>query len=249
MTARHLDGPVPGYLGRVLASESEPVGTCFQVAPGVLVTAWHVLDDVAAAVKDAQVLVEPLAGGESFEATVTRLDQVHDLAVLTCGDGLPGTAGQLVATDQMAPGTQVTVTGHCVIDDSGHTARSLTTIGQWAGPATWEDAMPTGRMTAEGLLPGMSGAPVIPMPWALGIWVVWAGGSGLLVLVTLGSSWSGACQWPACRAGGRPAPRADGRCSRGRCGISAGQAAGLLARVMTASAIRVPVSARVACSK
>jgi len=88
-----------------------------------------------------------------------------------------------------------------------------------------------------------------PMPWALGIWVVWAGGSGLLVLVTLGSSWSGACQWPACRAGGRPAPRADGRCSRGRCGISAGQAAGLLARVMTASAIRVPVSARVACSK
>jgi hypothetical protein len=161
MAACHLDGPVPGYLGRVLDSDGEPVGTCFQVAPGVLVTAWHVLDDVAAAVADAQVPVDPLAGGESFETTVARLDQVHDLAVLTSEDCLPGAAGELVATDRMAPGTLVTVTGHCVIDDAGHTARSLTTIGQWAGPATWEDAMPTGRMTAEGLLPGMSGAPVI----------------------------------------------------------------------------------------
>ncbi len=35
----------------------------------------------------------------------------------------------------------------------------------------------------------------------------------------------------------------------GRCGISAGQVAGLLARVMMAAAIRVPVSARGACSK
>jgi len=33
------DGPVPGYLGRVLNSAGTPAGTCFQVAPGVLVTA------------------------------------------------------------------------------------------------------------------------------------------------------------------------------------------------------------------
>ena len=161
MAASHLEGAVPAYLGRVLDGDRGPVGTCFQVAPGVLVTAWHVLDDVAATVANTQVLVDPLAGGESFEATVARLDQVHDLAVLTCKDGLPGTAGQLAATDRMAPGTPVTVTGHCVIAGAGHTARSLTTIGQWIGPATWEDAMPTGRMKAEGLLPGMSGAPVI----------------------------------------------------------------------------------------
>ena len=70
-------------------------------------------------------------------------------------------AGDLAATDQMAPRTAVTVTGHCVIADAGRTARSLTTIGRWTGPAMWEDAVPTGRMTAEALLPGMSGAPVI----------------------------------------------------------------------------------------
>ena len=42
------DGRVPGYLGRVLDGDGAPVGTCFQVAPGVLVTAWHVLDEIGA---------------------------------------------------------------------------------------------------------------------------------------------------------------------------------------------------------
>ena len=154
-----LDGRVPGYLGRVLDGDT-PVGTCFQVAPGVLVTAWHVLEGIGAA-GDARIRVDPLAGGEPFEATVARLDQPHDLAVLACEVHLPATVGELAATDRMAPRTPVTVTGHCVIADSGRTARSLTTIGQWTGPATWEDATPAGRMTAEALLPGMSGAPVI----------------------------------------------------------------------------------------
>ena len=155
------DGPVPGYLGRVLDSDGNPVGTCFQVALGVLVTAWHVLDDVGAAAEDARVGVGPLAGGEAFEAAVARLDQARDLAVLVSDAHLPATAGELAATDQVVARAAVTVTGHCVIADPGRTARSLTTIGQWTGPATWEDATPLGRMTAEALLPGMSGAPVI----------------------------------------------------------------------------------------
>ena len=153
--------PVPGYLGRVLDGAGDPVGTCFQVAPGVLVTAWHVLDGIDAAVADAGVQVDPLAGGGAFEAAVARLDQAHDLAVLISGVQLPSVTSELTATDRMAPRTPVTVTGHCVIADSRRTARSLTTIGQWTGPATWEDAVPLGRMTAEALLPGMSGAPVI----------------------------------------------------------------------------------------
>ena len=45
------DARVPGYLGRVLDGDGAPVGTCFQVAPGVLVTAWHVLDDIGAAAR------------------------------------------------------------------------------------------------------------------------------------------------------------------------------------------------------
>ncbi len=95
MTAagRVPDGRVPGYLGRVLDGGGDPVGTCFQVVPGVLVTAWHVLEDIGAADEDARVGVDPLAGGEAFEATVARLDRVHDLAVLVCDIHLPATAG------------------------------------------------------------------------------------------------------------------------------------------------------------
>jgi hypothetical protein len=155
------DARVPGYLGRVLDENSDPVGTCFQVAAGVLVTAWHVLDDIGATAENARVRIDPLASGEAFEAAVARLDQDHDLAVLVSERHLSASAEELTATDRMAPRTAVTVTGHSVITDSGRTARSLTTIGRWTGPATWEDAPPAGRMTAEALMPGMSGAPVI----------------------------------------------------------------------------------------
>ena len=159
--ARASDVLVPGYLGRMLGEDGAPVGTCFQVSPGVLVTAWHVLDAIGAASDGAPVRVDPLAGGAAFGAVVVRFDPLRDLAVLTCDAALPEVAGDLTATGQMKLRTEVSVTGHSVIEGSGHTARSLTTIGRWTGPAMWEQAVPTGRMTAEALMPGMSGAPVI----------------------------------------------------------------------------------------
>jgi tetratricopeptide (TPR) repeat protein len=125
------------------------------------VTAWHVLDDLGAAEADATVQVDPLAGGEAFDVTVRRLDAVHDLAVLTGAPSLPATARPLTATDQLAVRTSVTVTGHSVIDDPGRTTRFLTAIAQWAGGAMRDDAVPVGRMTADAVMPGMSGAPVI----------------------------------------------------------------------------------------
>ena len=64
---------VPGYLGRILDGSGGPVGTCFQVAPGVLVTACHVLDDVNSAAEGAPVQVDPLAGGDRFSAAVRRV--------------------------------------------------------------------------------------------------------------------------------------------------------------------------------
>jgi len=56
---------------------------------------------------DARVRADPLAGGGALGAVVARLDQPHDLAVLACEGHLPGTAGVLAATDQMAPRTAV----------------------------------------------------------------------------------------------------------------------------------------------
>ena len=154
-----MTGPVPGYLGRVL-NDGAPVGTCFQVKPGVLVTAWHVLNDIGAADLDSPVQVDPLTGGDPFEATVARLDPVHDLAVLTARTTLPATAGTLTATDQMTMRAPLTVTGHAEPEDQGHTYRFLNAPGEWAGWTTRDDAVPLGRMTSSDVVPGMSGAPV-----------------------------------------------------------------------------------------
>ena len=142
------DVRVPGHLGRVLDGDGVPVGTCFQVAPGVLVTAWHVLDGIGAAAGGAPVRVDPLAGGQAFEAAVARMDSLRDLAVLTCAAGLPAVAGPLTATDQIPLRVKVTVTGHAVLDDPGHMYRFLDAPGEWAGGTTRDEAVPLGRMTS-----------------------------------------------------------------------------------------------------
>jgi tetratricopeptide (TPR) repeat protein len=152
---------VPGYLGRVLDGHGAPVGTCFQVAPGVLVTAWHVLDDIGAAAEDVRVRVDPLAGGAALGTVVARLDPVRDLAVLTSAASLPAVAGPLTAADQIPLRVAVSVTGHAVPDDPGHTYRFLNAPGEWAGGTTRDDAVPLGRMTSSAVVPGMSGGPVV----------------------------------------------------------------------------------------
>ena len=137
-------GRVAGYLGRILDEDGDPVGTCFQVAPGVLVTAWHVLDELGAAEEQAVVRVDPLAGGDGFEAVVARLDHVHDLAVLQSATALAAVCGALTPTEQMELGAAVAVTGHAVIDDPGHVFRSLDAPGTWAGGTTRDDSVAAG---------------------------------------------------------------------------------------------------------
>jgi hypothetical protein len=161
MGAPAVDGRVPGYLGRVLDDGGTPVGTCFQVVPGALVTACHVLEDIGAGEEGAQVRVDPLAGGDPFSAIVVRTDPLRDLAALSCGAGLPAVAGPLTATGELPLRELVHVTGHAVPDDPGHSYRFLDAPGEWAGGTTRDDAVPLGRMTATGVVPGMSGAPVV----------------------------------------------------------------------------------------
>ena len=105
--------------------------------------------------------MDPLAGGEAFVASVVRMDPLRDLAVLAADVCLPGVAGPLTATDRMPLRAKVTVTGHAVPDDPGHTYRFLDAPGEWAGGTTRDDAVPLGRMTSGAVVPGMSGAPVI----------------------------------------------------------------------------------------
>jgi len=155
------DGRVPGYLGRVLDGDGAPVGTCFQVLPGVLVTACHVLDDIGAALGDAPVRVDPLAGGDAFDAVVVRVDPARDLAVLAAAACLAAVSGPLTATDQVLVRTPVAATGHVVLEDRECTYRFLTAVGQWAGGTTRDNVIPLGRMIADRVVPGMSGAPVV----------------------------------------------------------------------------------------
>ena len=154
------DRRVPGYLGRVLDADGEPVGTCFQLAPGLLATAWHVLDGLRAGELGDVVGVDPLAGGDVRDASVVAIDPLADLAVLTTELPLDASIVGLRTTDGEPLGRPVVVTGVSAVDDPGHVYRYLDAAGDWAGGTTRDDQLPLGRMRSGDVMPGMSGAPV-----------------------------------------------------------------------------------------
>ncbi|WP_330232606.1 CHAT domain-containing protein [Nocardia sp. NBC_00508] len=153
------DPRVPGYLGRILDG-AYPVGSCFQVAPGVIATALHVLDDIDAGREGAVVRVDALAGGiPAFEATVTRTDALHDLAVLNSRGRLSESVAGWAATDRIDLTVPAVVTGVSVFPDE-HTHRFLDAPGYWGGGTTRDDEIPLGRFVSSAVVRGMSGAPV-----------------------------------------------------------------------------------------
>lgn len=154
------DDRVPGYLGKVLDAEDRPVGTCFQVVPGVLVTAWHVLRDADVGDLGDEVRIEPLGGGDGFAAWVENADQLHDLGVLRAESGLAEVVPGFAAADRTRLRTDVLVTG-CVDLRDSHQYQFLDAPGQWAGGTTRDDGVRLGRLTASGVMRGMSGAPIL----------------------------------------------------------------------------------------
>ncbi|WP_431957881.1 tetratricopeptide repeat protein [Nocardia lijiangensis] len=155
------DPRVRGFLGRILYANDAPVGTCFQVTPGVLVTAAHVLDEVGAGYQDAVVRVDALAGGlPVFEATVAKVDDLHDLAVLTSSTALAGSVTGWAATDLIGLNTETVITGVSEVPDPHHSYRFLDASGRWAGGTTRDEQVPLGRLKASAVMKGMSGGPV-----------------------------------------------------------------------------------------
>jgi tetratricopeptide (TPR) repeat protein len=151
-----------GYLGRVLGAAGTPVGTCFQVEPGLLVTAWHVLVAAGGAEVGSVVGVDGLGGAPAAPAEVLRVDAVHDLALVRRSAPLPASVGGLAGTDGVPLGADVVVTGHTVLPDvrTGRVQRFWDALGRWTGGAMREDAVALGRLSAQDVLRGMSGAPV-----------------------------------------------------------------------------------------
>jgi tetratricopeptide (TPR) repeat protein len=152
-------------LGRVLDEAGRPVGTCFQVAPTVLVTARHVLIDAglaAEALVGAEASTDGLGVGVApgQPAMVVAVDAVHDLAVLVRREPLPGTVGAFVASESLPLTTDVAVTGHAVLEGTAP-LRHTTATGTWSGTAMRDDAVALARLSCRDLAQGMSGAPVV----------------------------------------------------------------------------------------
>ncbi|MBT2414208.1 trypsin-like peptidase domain-containing protein [Streptomyces sp. ISL-12] len=152
---------VPGSLGRVLGPGGDPAGTCFQVTPGLLVTARHVLEGLGRGAAGQEVAVDALDGSAGpAPATVAAVDAVGDLAVLRRAEPLAESVPGWVPTDSVPPGTKVVVSGVAEVDDPGHRYEFLQATGEWQG-ATERDGVALGRLSCSAVLTGMSGAPVL----------------------------------------------------------------------------------------
>jgi CHAT domain/Trypsin-like peptidase domain len=169
-------GVPAGFLGRVLAGGGDPVGTCFQVLAGVVVTARHVVQEATGAlpvvwqeqdpdVVGSVVQVEGLRLGSPAPtwARVVTLDVLNDLAVLAPVDPWPAALPRVVASDGVTRTEPVGVTGHGLLEDADQqrVPRYLEAVGQWVGQSMFDDAVRLAVVESRQVLRGMSGAPVL----------------------------------------------------------------------------------------
>ncbi|MEU2062389.1 trypsin-like peptidase domain-containing protein [Streptomyces sp. NPDC013455] len=157
------DARIARHLGRVLSAWGEAAGTCFQIAPGYVVTACHILEKLGCDRPGDLVSTDALNGSVTACATeVLAVDEAHDLAVLRRDEPLPGPVPRLVPTDTFALLTDVVVTGVSEVEDEeGHEYRHLDATGVWQGGTVRGSGVALGRLTSTSLMPGMSGAPVL----------------------------------------------------------------------------------------
>jgi S1-C subfamily serine protease len=161
MTKRH---PVPAYLGRVLSPSGVPQGTCFQIAPGWLVTAWHVAQATFALGDDEALRVDRLSepGAERIPARVVSEDRKADLVLLRADKAFPTSARLLRSSRSVRHSEPVTVLGHALVQETGDKPPVLwvEALGEWQGEARRTDDVTLGRFYSRDVLSGMSGAPV-----------------------------------------------------------------------------------------
>ncbi|MDJ0346186.1 trypsin-like peptidase domain-containing protein [Streptomyces sp. H10-C2] len=164
---------IPGFLGRILDLDGAAVGTCFQVAPRIVVTACHVLADLGCDRIGARVASDALNGSAApAQAEVVAVDAARDLAALRRAAPLRGTVAGLAHTDTVTLLTDVVVTGVSAVDDPGHDYRHLDATGTWQGGTVRDTHVALGRLASSSVVPGMSGAPVLRLSDNLVVGVV-----------------------------------------------------------------------------
>ncbi|GIH65417.1 trypsin-like serine peptidase [Microbispora siamensis] len=151
------------FLGTVKGSQGESVGTCFQVAPGVLVTAAHVVRDAGGLAIGGTVSFSPIDSDDVSTARVERIDEIHDLAVLRSSTPLPSEVSILSYSDNQLPGSNFHLIGFATLKEGFTYAprRYLPTIGRWEGRAEAPDGTTLARGKADGVEHGMSGSPIL----------------------------------------------------------------------------------------
>jgi hypothetical protein len=127
----------------------------------VLVTAWHVLNDLDCGADGDAVDVDALNGAlRVTKARVLRTDPLRDLAVLRADAPLQRSVAGWLTTDAVPLNEPVVVTGVSQVDDPGHKLEYLDAPGEWAGGTTRDGEVQLGRLSAKDVMKGMSGAPV-----------------------------------------------------------------------------------------
>lgn len=160
MSPEAADRLIPSYLGQIVHL-GRPVGTCFQVHPGVLVTAFHVLNEISCGVADSLLQTQPLGGDRNTVATrVLAVDEPHDLALLQREQPFADSISAIIPASSVTLRSEGFVTGTAQVDDPGHDYRYLTASGRWEGPVGRDDIV-MGRFESTGVMRGMSGAPVL----------------------------------------------------------------------------------------
>jgi tetratricopeptide (TPR) repeat protein len=145
----------------VLSNDDGAVGTCFQVLPSIIVTAFHVLADLGCGHVGGMVPTDALDGtADIASAEVVAVDTDKDLAVLRRSAPLAAAVVGLAPSSTVRLRTEAYVTGVSQVDDVGHEYRYLTATGKWEG-LIQRDGIDLGRFTSTAVLPGMSGAPVL----------------------------------------------------------------------------------------
>ena len=150
---------VPPYLGRVLRPDESPGGTCFEVAPSILITASHVLGQMSLSAGET-VVVQCLDGSAPpMEARILAMDPNSDVAILRGSRPFTAPVAAMAPTDNVSSFTQVIITGVADIDDV-YDYNWIDATGEWQGRTQRAGLVHLGRLHSQSVVPGMSGAPV-----------------------------------------------------------------------------------------
>ena len=182
MSSLSPEAPGPGFIGQVLDGGGATVGTCWLVAPGWVLTAAHVAQAAGADVVAAERAFSAAADraderavtlrlkrglaetGPVIEGRVRRADTVIDLALVKIdAESWDSAPAGLADSENVKPKEVVVVTGAAELADAREDAALIasSTTGLWDMGGLRKDSLYLAKIKASGVLPNMSGAPVI----------------------------------------------------------------------------------------